>query len=93
LGIGDGRRTQPAAHPEVRRRLDRSVDEANARLARVDQIKRYAVLSDEWLPGGDELMPTMKLKLKARSPSSTWRRSRSCMREVGLAALVTGRRS
>jgi long-subunit acyl-CoA synthetase (AMP-forming) len=74
-------------------RLDRSVHEANARLSRVEQIKRYAVLSDEWLAGGDELTPTMKLKLKARSPPSTRRRSRSCMREVGLAALVTGRRS
>jgi long-subunit acyl-CoA synthetase (AMP-forming) len=38
------------------------VDSANAHLSRVEQIKRFALLSDEWLPGGDELTPTMKLK-------------------------------
>ena len=37
---------------------------ANERLSRVEQIKRYEVLADEWLPGGDELTPTMKLKRK-----------------------------
>jgi long-subunit acyl-CoA synthetase (AMP-forming) len=38
------------------------VDRANARLARVEQIKRFAVLTTEWLPDSDELTPTMKLK-------------------------------
>jgi long-subunit acyl-CoA synthetase (AMP-forming) len=28
----------------------------------VEQIKRFRLLSAEWLPGGDELTPTMKLK-------------------------------
>jgi long-subunit acyl-CoA synthetase (AMP-forming) len=42
----------------------RGVAAANARLSRVEQIKRYAVLAGEWLPGGDELTPTMKLKRK-----------------------------
>jgi long-chain acyl-CoA synthetase len=35
---------------------------ANRRLSRVEQIKRFKLLDDEWLPGGDELTPTMKLK-------------------------------
>ncbi len=39
-----------------------AVEEANARLSRVEQIKRYEILSGEWAPGGDELTPTMKLK-------------------------------
>ena len=64
LGIGDGARGLLVAHEAVRRRVERSVAQANARLSRVEQIKRYAVLSDEWLPGGDELTPTMKLKRK-----------------------------
>jgi long-chain acyl-CoA synthetase len=64
LGIGDGARELLVAHEAVRRRIERSVEQANARLSRVEQIKRYAVLSDEWLPGGDELTPTMKLKRK-----------------------------
>src|SRR4051794_34583862 len=40
------------------------VDAANARLSRVEQVKRFALLDEEWLPGGDELTPTMKLKRK-----------------------------
>jgi long-chain acyl-CoA synthetase len=38
------------------------VDAANARLARVEQIKRFTLVRGDWLPGGDELTPTMKLK-------------------------------
>jgi long-chain acyl-CoA synthetase len=38
------------------------VEEANAKLARVEQIKKFKVLPTEWAPGGDELTPTMKLK-------------------------------
>ena len=39
-----------------------AVDGANEHLARVEQIKRFCVLAEEWLPGGDELTPTMKLR-------------------------------
>ncbi len=39
-----------------------AVDAANARLSRVEQIKYFKVLDGEWLPGGDELTPTLKLK-------------------------------
>jgi long-subunit acyl-CoA synthetase (AMP-forming) len=38
------------------------VTAANSRLSRVEQIKRWTLLADEWLPGGDELTPTMKLR-------------------------------
>ena len=38
------------------------VDEANSKMARVEQIKKFTILPAEWLPGGDELTPTMKLK-------------------------------
>jgi long-subunit acyl-CoA synthetase (AMP-forming) len=37
---------------------------ANDRLSRVEQIKKFKILDEEWLPGGDELTPTMKLKRK-----------------------------
>jgi long-subunit acyl-CoA synthetase (AMP-forming) len=39
-----------------------AVEAANAGLSRVEQIKRFAILEADWLPGGDELTPTMKLK-------------------------------
>jgi long-chain acyl-CoA synthetase len=48
--------------PAVVEEIAQAVDDANARLSRVEQIKRYEVLTGEWLPGGDELTPTMKLK-------------------------------
>jgi long-chain acyl-CoA synthetase len=51
-------------NPEVVARVQSEVDAANSRLSRVEQIKRFALLEDEWLPAGDELTPTMKLKRK-----------------------------
>src|SRR3954454_9334654 len=42
--------------------IQAEVDAANAKLSRVEQVKRGALLDEEWLPGGDELTPTMKLK-------------------------------
>jgi long-subunit acyl-CoA synthetase (AMP-forming) len=47
---------------DVANEIERAVEAANARLARVEQIKRYEILDGEWAPGGDELTPTMKLK-------------------------------
>ena len=44
--------------------IQRGVDLANEELARVEQVKRFAILPSDWEPGGDELTPTMKLKRK-----------------------------
>ncbi len=41
-----------------------AVDDANSKLARVEQIKKFKLIPGEWVPGGDELTPTMKLKRK-----------------------------
>jgi len=38
------------------------VDAANAKLSRVEQIKKFTILPTYWEPGGDELTPTMKLR-------------------------------
>ena len=48
--------------PVVREAVAAAVAEANAKLSRVEQVKRWTLLDEEWLPGGDELTPTMKLK-------------------------------
>ena len=53
-----------AQDPRVRAAVQEGVDAANARLARVEGIKRFALVEGDWLPGGDELTPTMKLKRK-----------------------------
>jgi long-chain acyl-CoA synthetase len=46
----------------VAERIAKAVSSANSKLARVEQIKRYELLTEEWMPGGEELTPTMKLK-------------------------------
>ncbi len=48
--------------PEIAAEIEQAVEEANQRLSRVEQIKRFQVLTGEWAPGGEELTPTMKLK-------------------------------
>jgi long-subunit acyl-CoA synthetase (AMP-forming) len=53
-----------ADREDVRAEIATAVEEANTHLARVEQIKRFHLLHDEWLPGGEELTPTMKLKRK-----------------------------
>lgn len=50
------------AHPATIAAVQREVDRANATLSRVEQVRRFVLLGDEWLPGGDELTPTMTLK-------------------------------
>jgi long-subunit acyl-CoA synthetase (AMP-forming) len=44
--------------------VERGIQAANEQLARVEQIKKFTLLDEEWQPGGDELTPTMKLKRK-----------------------------
>ncbi len=53
-----------ADDPAVLEAVGEAVDAANAKLSRVEQIKKWKLLDEEWLPGGDELTPTMKLKRK-----------------------------
>jgi long-chain acyl-CoA synthetase len=51
-----------AAHPRVREVLQRDVDAANSRFARIEQIKRFAVLDTDLSQAAGELTPTMKVK-------------------------------
>ena len=44
--------------------VQEGVDRANSQLARVEQIKKFTIVPGDWLPGGDELTPTIKLKRK-----------------------------
>jgi long-subunit acyl-CoA synthetase (AMP-forming) len=52
------------APDELRSAIETAVATANAGLSRVEQLKRFAIVDADWLPGGDELTPTMKLKRK-----------------------------
>jgi long-chain acyl-CoA synthetase len=63
-GISETSLQQLAVDDRVREAVAAGVDEANERLARVEQIKKFHIVQGDWLPGGDELTPTMKLKRK-----------------------------
>ena len=77
IAIGDGRSynvalitLDPDAKPgfdsqeAIEEEIGRGIERANEQLARVEQIKKFKLLDEEWQPGGDELTPTMKLKRK-----------------------------
>ena len=51
-----------AARPELVAEITAAVAAANARLARVQQVKRWHLLPHEWTPESGEITPTMKLK-------------------------------
>lgn len=53
-----------AADERVVRRVAEAVGVANARLSRVEQVKRFRILPVFWEPGADELTLTMKLRRK-----------------------------
>jgi long-subunit acyl-CoA synthetase (AMP-forming) len=63
-GIEDTSLESLAADERVREAVAAGVEQANERLARVEQIKKFHIVQGDWLPGGDELTPTMKLKRK-----------------------------
>jgi long-chain acyl-CoA synthetase len=51
-----------AADPDVIAEVQAGVDEMNQQFAQVEQIKRFVLLGEEWLPDSDVLTPTSKLK-------------------------------
>jgi long-chain acyl-CoA synthetase len=63
-GLGEVAFEDLAGEDVVRAAVQEGVDRANQRLARVEQIKKFTVIAGDWLPGGDELTPTIKLKRK-----------------------------
>ena len=100
-GIDDASPAALAGEPALTAEIERAVEEANEHLSRVEQIKRFVVLPADWLPGGDELTPTMKLKRKpiggqVREPRS--RRStpeapgRPPLRQAGTPSAIRRRR-
>jgi long-subunit acyl-CoA synthetase (AMP-forming) len=51
-----------ATDARVKAAVHAAIEEANRHLSRVEQIKKLTIVRGDWLPGGDELTPTMKLK-------------------------------
>jgi long-chain acyl-CoA synthetase len=51
-----------AEDDKIKAAVDTAIQNANQHLSRVEQIKKLTIVPGDWLPGGDELTPTMKLK-------------------------------
>jgi long-chain acyl-CoA synthetase len=51
-----------ARDPQVIEAIQEGVDDINEQFAQAEQIKRFTVLGEEWLPDSDVLTPTSKLK-------------------------------
>jgi long-chain acyl-CoA synthetase len=51
-----------ARSPAIRAEVQREVDEVNAKLARIEQVKRFAILEHDLTQAGGELTPTLKVK-------------------------------
>ncbi|MFG1703298.1 AMP-dependent synthetase/ligase [Nonomuraea sp. M3C6] len=61
-GITFGSLAELAEHPEIRKEVEAAVETANTKLARVQQVKRWALLGTEWTAETEELTPSLKLK-------------------------------
>ena len=61
-GLTDPSLSALSVEPAIVEAVSAGVARANSHLSRVEQIKRFKVLPNDWPPAGDELTPTMKLK-------------------------------
>jgi long-chain acyl-CoA synthetase len=51
-----------SANEKVQEEIARAIEEANTRVARVEQIKKWIIVPDDWTPESGELTPSLKLK-------------------------------
>jgi long-subunit acyl-CoA synthetase (AMP-forming) len=61
-GLTDASAATLAADQQLIAEIAAGVAEGNAKLSRVEQIKRFRVLPTFWEPGGEEITLTMKLR-------------------------------
>lgn len=61
-GIATTDLTALARDERVRKEIDTAVATGNRELSRPEQIKRFHVVGEDWIPGGTELTPTGKLR-------------------------------
>jgi long-chain acyl-CoA synthetase len=53
---------EAAQHPAVIAEVQRAVDAGNEHLARVEQVRQWAIVPSEWTAESEELTPSLKLK-------------------------------
>ncbi|UJC81264.1 long-chain fatty acid--CoA ligase [Rhodococcus erythropolis] len=67
-GIAESSPEALVINADVVTEVEAAVARANATLSQVEKVRAYTLLATPWMPGGDELTPTLKLK---RSPIAT----------------------
>ena len=65
-GLGGLSLAELAAHPDVVAEVQRGVDEVNAQFAQVEQIKRFTLVGEEWLPDSDAAHPHLQAQASGR---------------------------
>ena len=86
-GLADASPEALAADPEVIAEIAAGVAEGNAKLSRVEQIKRFRVLPTFWEPGGDEITLDDEAQAQA-DPREVRRRDRGAVRRRDRATAV-----
>jgi long-subunit acyl-CoA synthetase (AMP-forming) len=66
-----------AADPEVIAEVQAGVDQVNQQFAQVEQIKKFVLIGEEWMPDSDMLTPPRSSSAAASTPA-TPTRSRRC---------------
>jgi long-subunit acyl-CoA synthetase (AMP-forming) len=61
-GLDDATPATLSQNADVLAQVGLAVEEANSHLSRVEQIKKFKVLGEDWVPDSDILTPTSKLK-------------------------------
>jgi long-chain acyl-CoA synthetase len=62
VGASDKDPAALARNEAVRSEIQKAIDEANKRFARIEQVKKFDILARDFSPEEDELTPTLKLK-------------------------------
>ena len=63
-GIEDSSLEALAGNERLHEEIQGAVDDLNSQVSNVEGVKKFTVLGQDWLPGAEELTPTMKLKRK-----------------------------
>ncbi|MFO7779595.1 MAG: long-chain fatty acid--CoA ligase [Nitriliruptoraceae bacterium] len=61
-GLSFGSVAEAAQHPRVLSEIQQAIDAGNAELARVEQVRKWAIVPSEWTAESEELTPSLKLK-------------------------------
>jgi long-chain acyl-CoA synthetase len=63
-GLAGSSLEELGAEDAVSEEIQTAVDQLNSEVSSVEGVKKFTILCEDWIPGREELTPTMKLKRK-----------------------------